>query len=163
MAAKKGARVVDTLREELAEPADDEAVEAEAAEEEARDQRARKPRVVDADVAALFPPSVAVAPETITAASKAWREATDREAPSIERLSAAGVIARIDVDALSGYVAVVTRDDTWRAFLPRELVATVVTLMLRRPYEELAETMAKGPGALAPRTPATVSAEAPET
>ena len=74
MAAKKGVRAVDTLREELAEP-DDEAVEAEAAEEEARDQRARKPRVVDADVAALFPPGAAVMPETITAASKAWREA----------------------------------------------------------------------------------------
>lgn len=132
------------------EPAID-ALDAQTDEPEAPEERVRKPRPVDAATAALFPPGVVVVHEMIAAATKAWREATDREVPSVERLSAPGVVQRIDVDAASGYLAVVTDEDTWRAFLPREQLATVVALMLRRPIDEVARTMAAGPGALNPR------------
>lgn len=120
-------------------------------ETETSEERVRKPRPVDAATAALFPPGVVVVHEMIAAATKAWREATDREVPSVERLSAPGIVQRVDVDAASGYVAVVTADDTWRAFLPREQLATILALMLRRPIDEVARTVATGPGSLSPK------------
>lgn len=156
MARRKATDSVDALRDAALERIGEEPAEADAealaeAAAEAVEEKARKQRPVDPSVAALFPSGVVVVHEMISAAAKVWREATDREAPSIERLSAPGVIERVDVDALSGYVAVVTKEDTWRTFLPREQVATVVALMLRRPIEEVARVMAEGPAKLAPK------------
>jgi hypothetical protein len=151
MARRKATESVDALRDAALDGIGEEPAEVDPeSAEEAVEEKARKQRPVDPSVAALFPTGVVVVHEMLSAASKAWREATDREAPSVDRLSAPGLIERIDVDALSGYVAVVTKEDTWRAFLPREQVATVVALMLRRPIEEVARIMAEGPGPLTP-------------
>ncbi len=149
MKGRRATDSVDSLRDAALDGIGEEPADGDVAPEVTED-RARKPRPVDPSVAALFPTGVVVVHEMISAASKAWREATDREAPSVERLSAPGAVERVDVDALSGYVSVVTKDDTWRAFLPREQVATVVALILRRPIEDVARTMARGPGSLTP-------------
>lgn len=110
----------------------------------------RRPRPVDPALVALFPPGSVVEQETLSAAQRTWREATQREAPSLERLAEKGTVARIDVDLASGYVAVVTNDDTWRAFLPKEQCVLVLALILRRPIRELQGALAKGPTALLP-------------
>ncbi|MBL8600387.1 MAG: hypothetical protein JNK72_00540 [Myxococcales bacterium] len=128
---------------ELADEAGVEAAEAEVV--------AKKPKAVDPAVAALFSPEVTELGAKIQQWSKVWREATQREAPSIERLATEGQIARVDADLLSGYVAVVTEAETWRAFLPREDVTAVLALLLRRRVDEVAATLAEGPGSLAPR------------
>lgn len=111
---------------------------------------ARKPRPVDPAIAALFPAGTLVEHETIAGAQRAWREATQREAPSIERLAEPGTVARVDADLASGYLAVVTADDTWRAFVPREQLALVVGLILRRPIAAVADALARGPGTHTP-------------
>lgn len=113
---------------------------------------ARKPRPVDPAIVALFPPGAAVEHEVISAAQRAWREATQREAPSIERLAERGTIQAVDADLSSGYLAVTTRDDTWRAFVPQDQLALVIALMLRRPLSAVAKTLAEGPGTLEPPT-----------
>ncbi len=110
----------------------------------------RKPRPVDPAIAALFPPDTTTVHDLVGVAAKAWREATDREAPSIDRLAVPGTLVRIDADAASGYLAVVTADDTWRAFLPREQLATVVALLVRRPVDQVARELGQGPGPIAP-------------
>jgi hypothetical protein len=107
--------------------------------------RVRKPKVVDPAIAALFAAGAEGVHEQVLAASKLWRDATEREAPSIERLAAPGVITHIDVDAASGYVSVATNDDVWRAFLAREQLATVLALLLRRPVVDVAAAIARGP------------------
>lgn len=114
-------------------------------------ERGRKPRVLDPAIAALFDAPDEATAARVTAAQKCWREATQREAPAVERLAAPGVIDRIDVDEASGYLAVVTREDTYRAFVPREALPVVVALMLRRRVPEVVEALATGPGSLAPR------------
>jgi hypothetical protein len=142
---------LNVLREAAIEQLGDEpSVDSEVDESEPVEEKIRKPKVVDAAVAALFPAGIQVIHEMILAASKTWREATEREAPSIEKLSMAGVIERIDVDGASGYVSVVTEEDTWRAFLPREQLSIIVALMLRKPIEEVARVMAEGPGPIKP-------------
>lgn len=118
---------------------------------------ARKPKPVDPEIVALFPEGALVTPEVISAAAKTWREATQREAPSIERIATGGGLSRVDVDAVSGYVAVTTREDTWRAFLPREQLATVLTLLLRRPMAEVQRALAKSPGSIVVRDESTVA------
>lgn len=128
---------LDALREAALDPLADEPAPAE--------EKARKARPVDAWIVALFPPGAAVTADTIGAATKAWREANDREVPSIDRLCAPGVVKRVDVDALSGYLAVVTDEDTWRAFVPREHVALLVALLVRKPVDEMRAELAKGP------------------
>ncbi|MFO0647103.1 MAG: hypothetical protein U0326_12750 [Polyangiales bacterium] len=154
MRGRKATESVDALRDAALDRIGEEPSEADVeALEEAVEEKVRKQRPVDPSVAALFPSGVVVVHEMISAASKTWREATDREAPSVDRLSAPGVVERIDVDALAGYGAVVTKDDTRRAFLPREQVSTIVALMLRRPIEEVARIMAEGPGPLTPSQP----------
>lgn len=115
---------------------------------------ARKPKPVDPEIVALFPEGALVTPEVISAAAKTWREATQREAPSIERIATGGGLSRVDVDAVSGYVAVTTREDTWRAFLPRDQLAMIVALILRRPIEDVARQLASGPGSLTAARPA---------
>ncbi|MBI5512611.1 MAG: hypothetical protein HY909_02520 [Deltaproteobacteria bacterium] len=111
---------------------------------------ARPRRVVEPAVAALFPAGVVDLGELVTSAQRCWREATEREAPSLERLSAPGAVLRVEADAPSGYLAVVTEGDTWRAFVPRESLALVVALILRRPLEVVARELGRGPGALEP-------------
>ncbi|MEZ4390256.1 MAG: hypothetical protein R3A48_04100 [Polyangiales bacterium] len=118
--------------------------------EELSDGRARKPRLVDPAIVALFPPGAAVDHEVIAAAQRAWREATQREAPSIERLAERGTVRAVDADLSSGYLAVTTADDTWRAFVPQDQLALVIALMLRRPLSAVAQSLAEGPGTLAP-------------
>lgn len=144
---------LDPVREvaldQLGEPPAEGAVEAETPTPEAP----RKPRPVDAATAALFPPQATDLHELLAAAQKQWREATEREAPSLERLSAPGVVQRIETDAVSGYLAVVTADDTWRAFVAREQLATIVALLLRRPIEAIARELSRGPVSLAGATP----------
>jgi len=140
--------------EPLETPDADDVLEADEASEgveETTTARVRKPRVLEPAVLALFDAPDADTVERVTEAQKCWREATQREAPSVDRLAAPGVIERIDVDETSGYLAVVTREDTYRAFVPRERVALVVALMLRRRVAEVAARLAEGPGSLAPR------------
>ncbi len=136
------------------EPAEDEApLESFAEGDEAvpSTERTRKPKVLDPTIAALFDAPDETTAARVTSAQKCWREATQREAPSVERLAAPGVIDRIDVDEASGYLAVVTREDTYRAFVAREELPVVVALMLRRRVPEVVEALAAGPGSLAPR------------
>lgn len=121
--------------EELVEPTEDPSTES----------PARKPRPLDPAIVALFPPGAPVDHEVISSAQRAWREATQREAPSIERLAERGTIQRVDVDPSSGYLAVTTHDDTWRAFVPPERVTHVLALMLRRPVVVLGARLAEGP------------------
>lgn len=120
-------------------------------EEAAPEARVRKPRPLDPAIVALFPPELAVDHDFIGSAWRAWREATQREAPSIERLAERGTIQRIDADLSSGYLAVVTADDTWWAFVPQPVLPAVLTLMLRRPQREITDALAAGPGTLKPR------------
>jgi hypothetical protein len=120
-------------------------------EEAAAGARVRKPRPLDPDIVALFPPELAVDHEFIASAWRAWREATQREAPSIERLAERGTIQRIDADLSSGYLAVVTADDTWWAFVPQPVLPAVLALMLRTPQREITDALAAGPGTLKPR------------
>jgi hypothetical protein len=108
----------------------------------------RRVRPVDPDIVALFAPGATVEHETIAAAQRAWREATQREAPSVERLAEKGTINRVDADLASGYLAVTTADDTWRAFVPQDQLALVIALMLRRPLAAVTATLAEGPGAV---------------
>ncbi len=156
MARKKNAPDLEALTRPEALPATDELPldgAPDVAPDEAAEERVRKPRAVDAATAALFPADVAAAdlPERVHAAVRAWREANDREVPSVDRL--VGSVERVDVDAASGYVAVVTSEDTWRAFLPREQLAAVVALLVRRPVEEVARVVAEGPGPVAAAPP----------
>jgi hypothetical protein len=143
---------LERLGEEPEAPPPDDPSEAPADEGEAR--APRKPKPVDPAVVALFPTGVMVVHEMIAAAAKTWRDATEREAPSVEKLSAEGVVTRVDADAASGYVAVVTQEDTWRAFLPRDQLAMIVALILRRPIEDVARQLASGPGSLTAARPA---------
>jgi hypothetical protein len=112
--------------------------------------RVRKPRPLDPAIVALFPPELAVDHDFIASAQRAWREATQREAPSIERLAERGTIQRIDADLSSGYLAVVTADDTWWAFVPQPVLPAVLALMLRTPQREITDALAAGPGTLKP-------------
>lgn len=121
-----------------------------APEVEAEPSVSRKPRPVDPAIVALFPPGAVVEQEVIAAAQRAWREATQREAPSVERLAEKGTISRVDADLASGYLAVVTADDTWRAFVPQDQLALVIALMLRRPVAAVQRALAEGPGSLTP-------------
>lgn len=123
-------------------------------DEAAPEARVRKPRPLDPAIVALFPEALAVDHEFIAGAQRAWREATQREAPSIERLAERGTIQRIDADLSSGYLAVVTADDTWWAFVPQPVLPAVLALMLRTPQREITEALAAGPGTLKPRAAA---------
>ena len=120
-------------------------------EETAPEARVRKPKPLDPAIVGLFPPELAVDHEFVGGAWRAWREATQREAPSIERLAERGTIQRIDADLSSGYLAVVTADDTWWAFVPQPVLPAVLTLMLRTPQREITDALAAGPGTLKPR------------
>lgn len=116
---------------------------------------ARKPKLLDPAIAALFPDPIEVATARASEASRHWREATSREAPSIERIATGGSLARVDIDAVSGYLAVVTAEETWRAFVERPHLATLIALLLRRPVAEVEAAIAEGPATLKPEAPPT--------
>lgn len=107
--------------------------------------RQRSMRLPDPTIAALFgeAPSETLA-ERISLAARSWREATAREAPSIDKLVLAG-ITRIDADLTSGYLSVVTEEDTWRAFVDREHFIAVVVLLSRRMVTEINALLSTGP------------------
>lgn len=152
MARKKTAPDLAELTRPEALPSADEMLDA-ALEtpEEVPEERTRKPRMVDASTAALFAPDATDLPERVHAAARAWREANDREVPSVDRL--VGTVERVEVDAASGYLAVVTKDETWRAFLPREQLPVVIALLARRPVDEVARRLGEGPGPIAAAAP----------
>ncbi len=128
----------------------DETLDVEAEPELDEGPRVRKPKLPEPHIAALLPEGTPEAQaEMVAAAGKAWREATEREAPTIERLVLAGV-TRVDADAASGYLAVVTVDETWRAFLDRERFYVVLALLTRRPVSELRDALSRAPGSVEP-------------
>ena len=103
---------------------------------------------------ALSPSALAQSNDAPVTAATRPLEATAAQPPGPAAPAAGEVTASGRASlTLSGYVAVVTKDDTWRAFLPREQVSTIVALMLRRPIEEVARIMAEGPGPLTPSQP----------
>jgi hypothetical protein len=74
-----------------------------------------------------------------------WREATDRDTPTLHQLLA-GTITRVDVDAVTGYVAVVTSEETHRAMgVRREWVARLVATLTGHDEAEVAGRLVKGP------------------
>jgi hypothetical protein len=80
-----------------------------------------------------------------------WRSSTDRDAPTLLQLVNGGRIRRVDVDAVAGYVAVVTDEDTHRAIgVRREWVAALVGMFTRRTADEVAALLARGPAKIAP-------------
>ena len=105
-------------------------------------------------LAALFaePPEAAAA--RIAEAARHWREVTAREAPSIERIATAGTLVRVDTDLVSGYLAVVTPEETWRAFVDRPQLGTILALLLRQPLASVEVALAEGPVTLKPTEPA---------
>lgn len=138
--------------EEPDETLDEEALAdlAEEVSEVSEGPRVRKPKLPEPHIAALLPDAAPEAQaEMIASANKAWREATEREAPTIERLVLAGV-TRVDADAASGYLAVVTADETWRAFIDRERFFIVLALLTRRPVHALKESLSRLPGSVEP-------------
>jgi hypothetical protein len=114
---------------------------------------ARKPKLLDPLLAALFTEPVESATARVAEAARHWREATAREAPSIERIATAGTLCRVDTDLVSGYLAVVTPEETWRAFVDRPQLATILALLLRRPLAAIEAAIADGPATLKPTEP----------
>lgn len=110
----------------------------------------RKPKLLDPVLAALFPDDLETATARAAEAAKHWREATSREAPSVERIATGGALKEVKADLVSGYLAVVTAEDTWWAFVDRVHLAVVVALLLRRPVVEVEAAVADGPVTLAP-------------
>jgi hypothetical protein len=127
---------------------------------------ARRPKPVDPAIAALFAETPEAATARVAEAARHWREATAREAPSVERLATAGDLARVDADLVSGYVAVVTAEETWRAFVDRAQLPTLIALLLRRPLAQVEASLDEGPVSLKRAEPATAepaTAEPAET
>lgn len=110
--------------------------------------QARKPKAIDPQVAVLFPSGVVQVHELLASANAAWREATMREAPSLEKLS--GTVKKVNADAASGYVSVSVEGETFWAFVPREQLATIVALLVRRPIDAVARELGSGPVSLTP-------------
>jgi hypothetical protein len=110
----------------------------------------RRPKLLDPALAALFPDAIEAATARVAEAARHWREATAREAPSVERLATGGTLDRVNVDLVSGYLAVVTAEETWWAFVERPHLATIVALLLRRPVVEVEAAIADGPATLKP-------------
>ncbi len=53
---------------------------------------------------------------------------------------------RVDTDLVSGYLAVVTPEETWRAFVDRApRLGTIVALLLRQPLAAVEVALADGP------------------
>lgn len=114
----------------------------------------RRPKLLDPALAALFAEPLEAAAARVSDAARHWREATAREAPSVERIATAGTLVRVDTDLVSGYLAVVTQEETWRAFVDRAWLATIVALLLRQPLATIEAALADGPVTLKPTEPA---------
>lgn len=114
----------------------------------------RRPKPLDPLLAALFAEPPEAAAVRIAEAARHWREVTAREAPSIERIATAGTLVRIDTNLVSGYLAVVTTEDTWRAFVERPQLGTIVALLLRQALAAVEAALADGPVTLKPAEPA---------
>jgi len=114
----------------------------------------RRPKPLDPLLAALFAEPPEAAAVRIAEAARHWREVTAREAPSIERIATAGTLVRVDTDLVSGYLAVVTPEETWRAFVERPQLGTIVALLLRRALADVEAALADGPVSLKPSEPA---------
>jgi hypothetical protein len=110
----------------------------------------RRPKPLDPLIAALFADPLELAATRVAEAARHWREATAREAPSIERIATAGTLARVDADLVSGYLAVVTPAETWWAFVERPQLAVIVALLLRQPVATIAAALDEGPVTLKP-------------
>jgi hypothetical protein len=83
----------------------------------------------------------------------AWKEATDRETPTLLQLLQSGSVKRVDVDAIAGYLAVQTGEDTHRAIgVRREMVAPLVATLTGRAVDEVTALLARGPQKLEART-----------
>ena len=114
----------------------------------------RRPKPLDPLLAALFSEPPEPAAVRIAEAARHWREVTAREAPSIERIATSGTLVRVDTDLVSGYLAVVTAEETWRAFVERPQLGTIVALLLRQPLAAVEASLAEGPVSLKPSEPA---------
>ncbi len=113
----------------------------------------RRPKLLDPVLAVLFAEPLESATVRVTDAARHWREVTAREAPSIERIATAGTLVRIDTDLISGYLAVVTPEETWRAFVERPQLGTILALLLRQPLATVEAAIADGPVTLKPTEP----------
>jgi hypothetical protein len=83
----------------------------------------------------------------------AWREATDRETPTLLQLLQGGGVRRVDVDAIAGYLAVQTDEDTHLAIgVRREMVAPLVATLTARTINEVTALLARGPAKIPVRT-----------
>ena len=86
------------------------------------------------------------APDPMRVLWAAWRETAGTDAPTLNQLLQ-GHVVRVDVDSASGYVAVVTDEDTHHAIGMRsELVVPLVSVLTRHSETEISALLAKGPG-----------------
>ncbi|MDP3276006.1 MAG: hypothetical protein Q8Q09_12470 [Deltaproteobacteria bacterium] len=77
-----------------------------------------------------------------------WRAVTDWDSPTYLQI-AQGRIQRVDVDLPTGYVAVVTPDDTHRAIgLRREAIVPLVASLTGRTRDEVTRALSEGPAML---------------
>ena len=115
------------------------------------------PKLLDPAVSALLDDVPEAAAQRAFDANQQWRVATEREAPSLERIATSGTLARVDADVVSGYIAVATGEETHRAFVDRAWLPTIVALLVRRPRMEMESALADGPVSLTPTERATPS------
>ncbi len=117
----------------------------------------RRPKLLEPEVAVLLDPDVEAATQRAWEANQRWREATEREAPSLERIATSGTLRRVDADFVSGYVAVATDEETHRGFVDRVWLGTLLAVLLRRPRTDLEAALAEGPVSITLPAPATPS------
>ncbi len=85
--------------------------------------------------------------------STAWREVTNHEIPTFLQLAQCK-IERIDADVPSGFVAITVEGETHHAIgLRREAVAPLVTVLSKKPADEVNAALAKGPAKFQTTTP----------
>lgn len=90
--------------------------------------------------------------DTMKLLSGIWRAAAGTDAPTLLQLIHGARVRRVDVDAISGYVAVIADDDTHRALGVRpEWVAPLVAALTGRSAAEVDALLAKGPAHIEPR------------
>lgn len=96
-------------------------------------------------VAALPADFALIAPEVLPRAlNTLWRASTDRETPTLIQL--AGRVCRVEVDAVAGYVAVRSIDDTHYAIgIRRDAVPYLAAHLTKRPLAAVIAELAKGP------------------
>jgi hypothetical protein len=97
-----------------------------------------------------LPSIVGVAPEDVMKVlGSAWRSTAGHDAPTLHQL-AEHLVVHVDVDLRSGYVAVTTDGDSYRAIgIRRELVVPLVAVLTGRRAEEVTRMLAGLPGRVA--------------